>query len=353
MKRFSLFTLFFLISLSCAQAQEQEVPVSDFCHSLTPLGRILETENYYVWCVSPIYDEQGRVHVFYSRWPSTYGMGGWIRACEIAHAVAGSPEGPYEYVETVLSPRPGFWDATSCHNPHIQYVDGRYCLFYMGNSNGRTDTKRIGLATATSLYGPWERADRPLLETGPEGSWDDHCTTNPAFLKHPDGRYMLYYKSWNHVEYAHEQQGIRGNRKYGLALSDKLEGPYIRYEGNPVVDLSGYGNNRQVEDAYVWHQEGKFCMLMRDMGFVNHEVGLYFESENGTDWGKPQIAWWGAQEYLEEPPAPSHLKRYGRFERPQLLMKKGKPAYLFNAMQGGRYMTASGFVFRIGEKGEK
>lgn len=92
---------------------------------------------------------------------------------------------------------------------------------------------------------------------------------------------------------------------------------------------------------------------MRDMGFVNHEVGLYFESENGMDWGNPQIAWWSAREYLEEPPAPSHLKRYGRFERPQLLMKEGKPAYLFNAMQGGRYMTASGFVFRIGDKGEK
>jgi len=350
MKRFSSLILFFLFSLSCTRAQQQQIPVSDFCHSLTPSGRILETVDYYVWCVSPICDEQGRVHVFYSRWPSAYGMGGWIRACEIAHAVADTPEGPYEYVQTILSPRPGYWDATSCHNPHIQYIEGTYCLFYMGNSNGKTDTKRIGMATATDLNGPWTRPDQPLLEAGPEGSWDDHCATNPAFLKHPDGRYMLYYKSWNNMDYKQEDQGIRGNRKYGLALSDRLEGPYVRYEGNPVVDLSGHSNNCQVEDAYVWHQEGKFCMLMRDMGFVNHEAGLYFESEDGLEWGQPQIAWRGAREYLELPPAPSHLKRYGRFERPQLLMKEGKPAYLFTAMQGGKYMTASGFVFRIGEK---
>ena len=46
-------------------------------------------------------------------------------------------------------------------------------------------------------------------------------------------------------------------------------------------------------------------------------------------------------------PAPKHLTRYGRFEHPQLLMKNGKPEYLFTAMQGGKYMTASGFVFRI------
>ncbi len=349
MKRFSLFTLFFLFFGLGLRSQQPEIAVSDFCNSLIPSGRILETEDYYVWCVSPIYDEQGRVHVFYSRWPAKYGMGGWIHKCEIAHAVAYNPEGPYEYVSTVLAPRPGAWDATSCHNPHIQYIDGRYCLFYMGNKNGKTNTKRIGMAVATDLYGPWERPDEPLLEVGTEGSWDDHCTTNPAFLKHPDGRYLLYYKSWNNVDYESEKQGIRGNRKYGLAIADQLEGPYIKYAGNPVVDLSGYGDNRQVEDAYVWEEAGKFRMLMRDMGFFNHEVGLYFESEDGINWHEPQVAWWGASAYLQEPPAPSHLKRYGRFERPQLLMKEGKPAYLFNAMQGGKYMTASGFVFRIGE----
>ena len=116
--------------------------------------------------------------------------------CIIKHAVADRPEGPYKYVETVLAPRPGYWDDTTCHNPHIEYVDGKYCLFYMGNSNGKTNTKRIGLATAPSLDGPWTRSDKPILEAGPAGAWDDHCTTNPAFIKRPNGEYWLYYKSW-------------------------------------------------------------------------------------------------------------------------------------------------------------
>lgn len=76
--------------------------VSKFCKSLTPMGRILETEDYYVWCVAPIYGPDGKVHVFYSRWPAKYGMGGWIHKSEIAHAVADRPEGPYTYLETVL-----------------------------------------------------------------------------------------------------------------------------------------------------------------------------------------------------------------------------------------------------------
>ena len=43
--------------------------ISDFCKRLLPVGRILESEGYYVWCCTPIYGEDGKVHVFYSRWP--------------------------------------------------------------------------------------------------------------------------------------------------------------------------------------------------------------------------------------------------------------------------------------------
>ncbi|WP_237488160.1 hypothetical protein [Hufsiella ginkgonis] len=39
----------------------------------------------------------------------------------------------------------------------------------------------------------------------------------------------------------------------------------------------------------------------------------------------------------------------GRFERPQLLFQHGEPAYLFTTSQGGKYMTASSFIFKIKE----
>src|SRR5687768_892046 len=98
--------------------------VADFAKKLVPLGRNLEWEKGYVWCNSPIDGPDGKVHVFYSRWTADRKMGGWLNGCEIAHAVAASPEKPFEYVETILAPRSGnFWDATTCHNPHIQKVD--------------------------------------------------------------------------------------------------------------------------------------------------------------------------------------------------------------------------------------
>lgn len=320
---------------------------SAFAKHLKPIGRILEMEGYYVWCNSPIEADDGKIHVFFSRWDAKKGMGGWIKGSEIAHAVADSPEGPYTFLETVLAPREGYFDSTTCHNPLIKKVDGKYCLFYMGNSNGKTNTKRIGLAIAETLDGPWIRRDTPLLEAGDTGAWDDHCTTNPAFIKNKE-EYWLYYKSWNTKDYETSTDPlIKGNRKYGLAISKNLEGPYIKYAGNPVIDFSGKGNNRQFEDAFVWHENNRFNIIARDMGIYNHEDGLIMQSKKGIHWSEPKIAYYAADKYIQQPPPPAYLKKYGRFERPQLLLKDGKPAYLFTTSQGGKYMTASPFIFKI------
>ena len=332
-------------------ADSIELPVeafSDFSKRLRPVGRILEFEDYYVWCQAPIEASDGRTHVFFSRWPAAKRMGGWINSSEIAHAVADTPEGPYRVLGTALAPRgAGHWDGTTCHNPHIKKIGDRYALFYMGNSNGRTDTKRVGLALADTLDGPWQRSDRPLLEPGPEGAWDDHCTTNPSFVQHPSGELWLYYKSWNTAEYMAGKPPVRGNRKYGLAVSDRIEGPYRKHPRNPVIDFSGRGDNRQCEDAFVWREDGRFRMIARDMGVFNHEVGLIMESTDGLAWSEPKIAYQAARVYVDQPPPPAHLTKYGRFERPQLLLRGERPIYLFTASQGGRYQTASGFLFKI------
>lgn len=332
-----------------SQKQYSEKDISDFVKRLKPLDRILELDGYYVWGCSPIIAPDGRCHVFFSRWDSSKGMGGWINSSEIAHAIADNPAGPYHSIKTILAPRgEGFFDGTTCHNPHIQFVDGTYCLFYIGNSNNRTNTKRIAMATAKYLDGPWERPDKPLLEVGEVGSWDDHCTSNPSLIKHPNGQYWLYYKSWNNEEYEHPvNPKIRGNRKVGLAISDKLEGPYVRYSEKPIIDYSLLGNNRQLEDGNVFIENGIFYMLARDMGLFDHEVGIILESLDGINWSAPKVGYFGCRNYFIQAEAPKHLHKYGRFERPQVLIQKGHPTHLFVTTQGGEYVTSSPFVFEI------
>ena len=330
---------------------------SDFEKHLKPVGRILELADYNVWGCSPIWGDDGKVHVFYSRWPNEAKHQGWITCCEIAHAVADTPEGPFETVDVAVAPRGGdWWDGKTCHNPTIHKVGDKYVLFYMGTSDGTVYTKRVGMATSDSLYGPWKRVDKPLIEpdTDPD-AWNSVCTTNPAFVQHPNGELWLYYKSWRATDWekdlagglrvATSDVGRHTNRQYGLAKAMKLEGPWEKVGDGPIIDLSHLGENAQSEDAYIWIEDGKFKMIMRDMGFWNHEYGLYFESEDGQNWSEPQIGFWNSHRYFDE--APNGLDREGRFERPQLLMRDGKPEYIFVAFRGGKYNTSSGAVLKI------
>lgn len=317
---------------------------------LKPIGRSLALEGYYIWCSSPIWGEDGKVHLFYSRWKKEKGMGGWLNGSEICRAEANSPFDIFEHKQVILAPRgEDFWDATTCHNPLIKKVGDQYLLFFMGNSNGKTNTKRIGLAISKNLNGPWTRPDEPLLLPGKEGSWDDHCTTNPAFVKGNDGKYWLFYKSWNTHEYDTQKGPVRGNRKYGLAKSDSPFGPYTKISENPVIDFSSLPNNAQLEDAFVWKQNGKFHMIARDMGFFNHEFGLHLTTKDGISWIKPEVAYLNMQYYTKETNPPAHLKRFGRLERPMLLLDKDgeTPRFLFGATQGGDFQTSTTFVFEI------
>lgn len=358
--------VFLMLSINPASSSS----TSAFEQRLNPLGRILEIEGYHVWCCSPIYGPDGRIHVFYSRWRNEYKFSGWVSACEVAHAVADKPEGPYEDLGVVLKGRGGdAWDSWAIHNPTVQKVGDRYALFYMGADGSGLDieqsdlpnltdeeyakyftelvySKRIGLALSDSLDGPWERVgDAPIIDVGESGAWDDAVVSNPSLLQNSNGEFWLYYKGWDYDT----GRRFNGNRKYGLAVAQEIQGPYVKHAQNPLVDFSEIGERVQCEDAYTWYDKNKkapYQMILRDMGVYNHEYGLFMESEDGLSWGNPQIAYRDAGSYFDE--ALPGLDRQGRFERPQLLMDpEGRPTHLFCAYQGGRFGTCSGVVLEI------
>lgn len=347
-----------------------ECVMSEFGKSLEPIGRILESPDYNVWGCSPIYDEDGKVHVFYSRWLNKYDHMGWVAACEVAHAVADKPEGPYTFVDVALKGRGGnHWDSWSIHNPSIYKVDGKYIILYMGSDGSSFDktleevgdmtaeeyypysrklvnTKRVGMAISDSLNGPWVRVsdEKCMVDVGADSAWDSFCTSNPTFTKTPEGKYRIYYKAWSNETAAK----FNGNRMYGIAECDTLTGEYVKYENNPVINYSIYDEKIQTEDGYIWYQNNKYHMVMRDMGVFNNEYGLYINSDDGINWCEPTVSYLDAPSYFDEP-LPG-ISRQGRFERPQLLMNGDKPEYLYCAYRGGKYTTSSGVVLKINMK---
>jgi len=320
---------------------ESSEPVQGFFDKLKPMGRILNlmADGWTVWGCAPIYDENGKIHLFFARWQ----QGGnwkkidWMNSGQIVHAMADCPEGPYDVLEVVLKGRGhDYWDGTGVINPQIYKFDGKYVLLYTGiNTKSTRKIQAIGMAVADTLNGPWKIiSDREPLVTisNYKEQFDSILCNNPALLKAPDGKFYLYYKGRSIL---YEQQNQRICRRIGLAVAEKLEGPYVKHPDNPVLDHSP----KDYEDPYVWYEDSLFKMILHDLSYIEHGTGLYLESTDGKKWSKPVKGY------------PSTKSAFGvkqRLETPILLMRDGHPQYLFNNRGGSeKEKVFSRFVWKI------
>lgn len=328
----------------CQQVSNQEVcTVKPFINRILPAPKNggFALPDYWVWCGSAIRGDDDRYHLFASRWPKSLPFfEGYIVASEIVRAVADTPTGPYRFEEVVLPDRGSeYWDGRMTHNPTIHRVGNRFLLYYIGATyEGPRPTAeelcrdpclqrqesypniRIGLATAPSVSGPWQRRDEPILRPRPD-KWDCTVVTNPAVCVLDDGAVLLYYRS-------NTPAGLR----LGLARADSFAGPYARVTDEPVIQ---FPDGQFVEDPYVWQAAGHFEMVAKDMrGGLTGELhaGVHAWAPDGVDW-----------QLCDPPKAYSRrvtwddgsVTTQGCLERPQVLLEHGTPTHLFAATADG------------------
>lgn len=246
---------------------------------------------YQIWCGSMIEGDDGKFHLFYSRWPAALGHKAWVSHSEVAHAVANKPGGPYQHVDVTLPARSGnFWDGDCTHNPTVHRFDGKYYLYYMGTT-AEAETKpgvmsmdhrnhqRIGVAVANSSAGPWKRFDHPLIDVGNEDAHDAVMISNPSVTQRPEGGYLMVYKS-----VAKKLPAPRhGPVVHLTATSDSPTGPFIK-QNKPIFTAEDC--EFPAEDPYIWHQDDHYFAIVKDMKghFTNAGQSLaLFESPNGFD----------------------------------------------------------------------
>jgi hypothetical protein len=298
---------------------------------------------YFVWCGAPVKGPDGRYHLFYSRWPVSKGFApGWALWSEIAYAASDKPLGPYAHVNVALPARGReFWDGTTTHNPNVLFKGGKYYLFYMGNTgDGKSypmhrNNQRIGVAVADKPEGPWTRFDKPIVDVSADkAAFDSLCVTNPGATERPDGGILLIYKA---VEYV-EGKPMGGRVRYGVALADKPEGPYVKKPGR-VFEAEGEAAKKHwmlAEDPYIWFSKrdgNRYYAVARDVvgSFTGASGGLaLFQSEDGLQWkasAHPKVlgahfTWSDGKESDD------------KIERPALLFDDGEPVALFGATDG-------------------
>ena len=111
-----------------------------------------ESEGYWVWGSSVVKGEDGKYHMFVSRFPKSLPFHpGWMVASEIVHAISDTPQGPYRFSDVALPARGAqYWDGRSTHNPRILKYKGKY---YFSYSTG--DTHLLCYAVGDNPYGPF------------------------------------------------------------------------------------------------------------------------------------------------------------------------------------------------------
>lgn len=337
---FSLF-LFVILSTSMHAAPTRPQPIAPVRRPIAFRDRLLPAPvnggfrqpGYWVWCGSVVKGDDGRYHLFASRWPHGLSFSPhWLTNSEIVHAVSDTPEGPYVFSDVALPPRGDeFWDGKMTHNPVVRKIGDKYVLYYTGTTykgpmptpkNPATDTspqvdeahrgERIGVAIADSPYGPWHRLDHPILDVRPN-SWEQYLVSNPSPLVMPDHSILLYYK------------GVERLRKdaIGIARATSIEGPYERLSDKPFE--AGIG----AEDPTMWFENGRYHALMLDTTrrFSNKEI-YYATSTNGLNWEIAPDPVAVTKDFAWSDGVARHMNST---ERPQILVQNGVATHLFIA----------------------
>jgi len=306
-----------------------------------PLAAKFTDPDWHIWCGAPTRTADGRCHLYFSRWPRKRTFHpGWAICSEIAYAVADNPLGPYKFVNVALPARgPEFWDGTTTHNPDILQKDGKFYLFYMGNTGDgkypvHRNHQRVGVAVAEKPEGPWKRFDRPIVDiTDDKTSFDSLCVTNPAAAVRPDGGILVIYKAVQYV--AGKEMG--GNVRYGAALADNPEGPYVKKTGHIFEAEKDDGKTWMfAEDPFIWYSArygNRYWAVARDVvgKFSGASGGIaLFESVDGLNWkaaAHPKVL--GTTfTWADGTASTSHI------ERPALLFTDEVPTALFGAANG-------------------
>lgn len=317
-----------------------------------PLTGGFSMKDYWVWCGSVMKGEDERYHMFASRWPKVFPFHpGWGMASEIVRASSDTPEGPYNFEEVVLPARgAGYWDGRSTHNPVIQKCGDTYILFYTGISYPYPDfdlskvlhqhslewlaaraSKRIGIATSKSIYGPWERKERPILDVRP-GYFDDFFTSNPAPCMHSDGSCLLVYKTRTYQKPPYQmEENMFSDMKLGVAWAEHYTKPFVRLTNQPLFsEKEGI-----LEDPFIWQTSSGYAMIAKDWaGTYTKEVGAvaYANSTDGIHWNIAEDTCAFSREICWENGV---TRTMGNMDRPFLLFDKEEATHLFVATNDG------------------
>ena len=179
---------------------------------------------------SDIIKVRDRYYVWYTKGTLFHGYDATIWFATSADGHAWTERG-----EALARGGPSTWDEQSVFSPNILEADGRFWLFFtavprpFADEGDRVTRSAIGIAVSDTPDGPWTKLPgNPALRCSADPHHFDSLRVDDACLLMRGGKYWLYYKGrqWNNTP---------ANTRMGVAIAAQPGGPYIKFEGNPVI----------------------------------------------------------------------------------------------------------------------
>lgn len=221
----------FAATSSDAPAKAESPSLKD-CLLPAPKHGGFAMDDYILWCSSVI-KVGDTYHLFASRWPAQYGLGGWTKYSECVRATSTNLYGPYQFQEVVLQKRADHWDNSRVHNVKIVKAGDKFVLYYINSAN------QTGYAVADAVTGPWTRVEQPVMRV-----------SNPAILVKPDLSVYVFGR-------LRDTAGV--NR--GIAFTaPTYRGPYaVAANGDNLLPNGG-----ELEDPTIWWANHQYNVLLND-----------------------------------------------------------------------------------------
>lgn len=182
----------------------------------------------------------------------------------------------------------GSFDDRSVFTPEILEHDGMFYLVYQVVQHPYVERVKnnVAMAKSSSPDGPWEKLDEPILRPTNNGEWAEGSSSRLDVVKKGDfdshkvhDPCLVFYKNKFYLYYKGERMGEErfcGEReiKWGLAIADQVEGPYVKSEYNPITNTG--------HEVSVWKYDEGIAIIQKldgpERGTIQYaEDGINFE----------------------------------------------------------------------------
>lgn len=133
------------------------------------------------------------------------------------------------------------WDDSNIEMAGIFKDFGTYYLYYHAVGGGTGF--QVGVATSKHPLGPFKKYEgNPVLKLGPEGSWEETHVACAVIIKEELDRYYMWYCGKSRAAQKRENRSSNNVWDIGLATARHPLGPWKKYEGNPIIPDFGYNS---------------------------------------------------------------------------------------------------------------